>query len=737
MKLLSARFVFAVSVLAVGIVAVPAYGQQAAEVQACAGLKHRGDPNARACYQRLTRSADPLLQGEGYWALGDFKAGNDAFRAAVKAKPKDPGPRVRWGRLFLDHYQASDAQDLFKEALEINKDYAPALLGMALVAGENYEAQAIKFAEDALKADPKLVEAQEVISRVQLEDNEPEKAEESAKKALALDKESLDAMSLLGTIDMLADKKETPWMMRVFAINPKYGNAYAIAAHFFIINRRYEEGIELYRKSLDLDPTLQSARSDMGVNLMRLGLEEEARKQLEQCYNEGYQSPETVNSLRLLDTYKDYVTFKTPTTILRLNKKEASLLRPYFQEQFDRALATYEKKYKFKLARPVQLEVFPNHDDFAVRTVSMPGLGALGVTFGYDVAMDSPSGRKPGQWHWAATMWHELSHVYVLEMTNHRVPRWFTEGLAVYEESALNPDWADMLDHDSILAIKEKKLLPVAEIDRGFVHPTYPSQVLVSYYQGGKICTFIVQKWGWDKILAMIHDFGENRPTPEVIEKELGLKPEEFDKQFMAWLDPQVRTTVDHIEEWTKSMRAVNEDVKAKKWDDLIPKAEQAKAWYPDYREVGSTYEALADAWQAKGDKAKETAELEQYSKVGGREPETLKRLSLLQDQGGHKKEAAATLERLNLIYLEDEVVHQRLGDLDMDIANTNGAVREYNAVLAEKPVDPAGAHYGLARAYMAEHKVKDAREEVISALEVAPDFKPALKLLLELNGKE
>ena len=225
MKLWYARL--AVTVAAFGFAAaLPAYGQspasaESAEVQACAALKHRGDPKAPACYQRLTRSSDPLLQGEGFWALGDFKTANDAFRAAVKARPKDPGPRVRWGRLFLDHYQASDAQDLFKEALEINKDYAPALLGMALVAGENYEAQAIQFAEQALKADPKLVEAQEVISRVQLEDNEPEKAAASANKALDIDKESLDSMALLGTIDMLADKKDSPWMIGVFADQSK------------------------------------------------------------------------------------------------------------------------------------------------------------------------------------------------------------------------------------------------------------------------------------------------------------------------------------------------------------------------------------------------------------------------------------------------------------------------------------------------------------------------------------
>ena len=763
---------------------------QAPDVQTCAALKHRGDANARACYQRLTRSTDSLVQGEGFWALGDFKAANDAFRAAVKARPMDPNPRVRWGRMYLDHYQAADAQDLFQEALSIDKacaaamevpaepevqlqapdgggrgrtppvvvnpqgrggapaksvsdvtapkQCAPALLGLALVAGENYEGQAVKFAEAALKADPKLVEAQEVIASVTLEDNNPEKAAEAAQKALTIDKESLDSMALLAAIDLLADKKDSPWMQRVLAINPKYGEAYAITAHFYIINRRYEEGIASYRKALELDPTLMAARSDMGVNLMRLGKEVEARQALEECYNGGYQSPETVNSLRLLDSYKDYDTFTTPTTILRLSKKESALLRPYFQEQFEQDLAAYEKKYKFKLKRPVQLEVYPSHDDFAVRTASMPGLGGiLGVTFPYSVSMDSPSGRKPGQWHWASTLRHELSHVYVGEMTNQRVPRWFTEGLAVYEETAASPDWGDRLDHESVMAIKGNKLLPVAEIDRGFVHPTYPSQVIVSYFEGGKICTFIVQKWGWDTILAMIHDFGEDRSTPEVIEKELHVKPEEFDKQFMAWLEPQVKNTVDHIDEWTKLIRAANEDFKAKKWDDLIPKAEQARDWYPDYVELGNAYEFLSVAWKNKGDKAKETAVLEQYSKIGGRDPELLKVLADLQIADGRKKDAAATLERLNLIYLEDEGAHQKLGDLYMDLANAPGAVREYTAVLAGKPVDLANAHFGLARALMAENKFSDAREEVISALEVAPGFKPAQKLLLELNGRE
>ena len=209
-----------------------------------------------------------------------------------------------------------------------------------------------------------------------------------------------------------------------------------------------------------------------------------------------------------------------------------------------RALATYEKKYGLKLDRPVQVEVYPDHEDFAVRTMGMPGLGALGVTFGYVVAMDSPSGRKPGTFHWASTMWHELSHVYVLTATKHRVPRWFTEGMAVHEETAASPEWGDRLDPQVIAAIKDKKLLPVAELDRGFVHPTYPSQVIVSYFQAGRICGFIAHEWGYDKLLAMMHDFSTSATTADVIEKELGMKPEEFDKKFLAALDAETKTSL-------------------------------------------------------------------------------------------------------------------------------------------------------------------------------------------------
>jgi tetratricopeptide (TPR) repeat protein len=725
-------------ILLLAAVSLSAQVKSGLDPDKCAALRHHGDPDTKSCYERLTKSNDPETRAEGYWGVGDFKQANEEFIAAVKLRPKDAKTWTRRGRMFLERWQPADASDWFTNAIEADPNYAPAYLGQAMVAAEGFEGKAADLAQRALRIDPKLVEAQELLARIALEDGNDEKARVEANKALAISDEALDAMSILASIDWLEDKTSTPWIDKILRINPMYGTAYETAGHFFFINRRYDEELKAYRKALEIEPDLWSARAQLGVNLMRTGDDVEARKELEACFNAGYASLEVKNTLKLLDTYKNYETFKTPTTVLRLHKKEAALLRPYFQAELDRALATYEKKYHFKLKGPVQVEVYPDHEDFAVRTMGMPGLGALGVTFGYYIAMDSPNGRPPGQFHWDSTMWHELSHVYVLAMTKSRVPRWFTEGLAVYEETGNgNPDWGDRLDPEAISAIKNKKLLPIADLDRGFIHPSYPSQVIVSYFQGGKICNFIAEKWGYSKLLAMIHDFAELTPTPQVIEKEFQMKPEEFDKQFLAWLDAQTKVTVNGFDEWKAGVKLLNGEAKEKQWDDVIRNGEKIRDLYPDYVEAGSVYEFLSEAYLAKGDKAKAMAVLESYAKTGGRSPDTLKQLAQLETDAGRKKEAAATLERLNLIYLRDEVAHKKLGDLFMELQNPNGAVREFGAELASAPVDLAGAHYELARALQAAHRTDEARDEVVSALEAAPGFKPAQKLLLELNVKE
>ncbi len=682
--------------------------------------------------------AQTLEQAERLWKERRFEEANNAFRAVAAREPRNADARVRWGRFLLDGRRKApnkaDAAALFEEALGIRKDDPGALLGLALVAAEDFDRKAVELARAALKQDPNLVEAHELLARLALEDNNIPGAIEAADKAIALSPDALDAMSVRATIDWLEGRSETPWLQRILARNPRYGQAYALAAYFFVINRRYEEGIALYRKALEIEPDLWSARSQLGINLMRLAQDQEARAQLLECYEHGFRDALTSNSLTLLDSYKKFVYLKTPRTVLKLNRNEADLLRPYFQAELDRALAVYDKKYRFKLERPVQVEVYPDHEDFAVRTLGLPGLGALGATFGYVVAMDSPSSRKPGSFHWASALWHELSHVYVLSATKHRAPRWFAEGMAVHEETAANPEWGDRLDPTVIAAIKEKKLLPVAELDRGFVRPSYPAQVGVSYFQAGRICDYINKNWGYDKLVAMMNDFGAGATTPEVFRKELNLEPGDFDKQFLRAIEAETKKTVDGFENWRKQLKETAKLAEAGKYDDVVRAASAIRDVYPEYVEAGSAYEFLADAYLAKQDKGAATAELERYVHAGGRNPDTLKKLASLLAEAGRKQDSAAVLDRINYIQPLDEDLHRRLGDLWLDLGNAAGAIREYQAVLARTPTDPAAAHFNLARALRTANRPDEAKEELLLALEAAPGYRPAQRMLLELS---
>jgi len=680
-------------------------------------------------------SGQTLERAEQLWRAHDYSGANQAFKAAIAAHPKDAELRVRWGRLFLERYNRKDSADLFNEALAIKPGYAPAILGLALVADETFEGKALSLAQKALEADPKLVEARELMARLKLEDSDSKGAVAEADTALQLQPDAKDALAIRAAVELLADKSPEPWLGKMIGKDPHYGRGFETIAHFLVLNRRYDEGIEYYKKAVAASPYLDSAYSELGINLMRMGREPEARQALEKAFNHGWKDDATVNSLRLMDSYKNFVTFKTNNTILRLQQKEADVLHPYFETEMKRAMAAYDKKYQMHLGRPVQVEVYPDHEDFAVRTMGMPGLGALGVTFGDVVAMDSPSGRRPGDFHWASTLWHEMSHVYVLTATKFRVPRWFTEGVAVHEETAAAPDWGDRLTPDVIQAIKTKKLLPVAEIDRGFIHPSYPGQVIVSYFQAGKICDYISQKWGEGKLLDMIHAFAQTTTTEAVIEKQLGLKSAEFDKQFMAWLDGQTKNMVEHYGEWREKYKAMREAVTAKKQDEVIRIGNSIRDLYPDYVEGGNVYVALADAYQAKGDPAAALKQLEKYSQAGGRDPETIKRLAKSLETAGRQKDAAAALDRLNYIVPQDADLHKQLGALWLGQNNIPGAVREFTAVVATKPLDQAGAHYDLARAYHAAKQDVKAREQVEESLEAAPNFKPAQKLLLQLSA--
>jgi len=741
-RILQAGALCATIVLCAGVLcagASPAAAPPAVTPEDCHALtKHGRVDEANKCYEALTQTVNPYLRAEGFWGLEMYTQANDAFRMAVATFPDNANYRVRWGRLLHERFNNGDAEDLFDEALMKDPKNAQAYLGKALVSADGFDNKANQWVKKALELDPNLVEAHELMANLELEESHPDQAVQEADAALKISPEALDAMAIHAAVEVLADRSPDEWLAKIMSVNPIYGEAYATIGYQLGLNYRYEEGIAYYRKAIALNPRLWSAHSELGINLMRMGQEDEPRRELELSYNNGYRNAETVNSLRLLDSYKNFVTFRDATTIIRLNKKEADLLHPYVDEVLKRAIATYEVKYKMTLPGPVQVELYPDHEDFAVRTMGMPGLGALGVTFGEVVALDSPSGRPPGDFSWASTLWHEMSHVFILTATHDRVPRWFTEGLAVHEETEASPEWGDRITPDIVAALRDKKLLPISDFDRGFVRPEYPAQVIVSYYQAGRICDYIKERWGADKLLEMVHSFAQLKTTPEVIQEDLGMSPEEFDKEFQAWLYKDVGHIVDNFDMWTKSLKELADLTKAHDDDGVLQKGPAVVAMYPDYVYAANAYEFIAEADLSKGRKDAAATVLTAYEKEGGRDPEALKKLATLEEESGKLKDAAETLDRINYIYpSNDEELHRHLGDLWFDQKNFAGAIREYTAVVALKPLDQASAQFNLARAYHAAGEQDKAREYVFNSLEAAPDFRPAQKLLLELEDSQ
>jgi tetratricopeptide (TPR) repeat protein len=204
-------------------------------------------------------------------------------------------------------------------------------------------------------------------------------------------------------------------------------------------NRLYEEAAGYAEEALKREPRSWRALAVLGQNQLRLGRIDAGKKSLERSFEGDPYNVWVKNTLDLLDTFPQYRTTETASFRLFIEGKESDLLAPYMGALAEEALQKLSARYQYKPQLPIRIEVYPSHADFSVRTVGLAGLGALGVCFGNVVAIDSPQARDRGKFNWGSTLWHELAHTITMGVTDHKVPRWLTEGLSVYEERPRPP----------------------------------------------------------------------------------------------------------------------------------------------------------------------------------------------------------------------------------------------------------------------------------------------------------
>jgi cellulose synthase operon protein C len=721
--------------------------RRAPELRACDEHQHHGRvEQARTCYSQLINSTNPITQAEALWATGDLQRANECFRDFVQANARAVQPRIRWARLFLQTHQYNDAAELFREALKIFPSDPHAKLGLARVLAERFEGEAGPLLEEVLREHDDLIEAHLLSAQLALESGQADAAQKALERAGDLAGKQklppLEVFAMRAAVEITRDRDPAPWIKRALDYNPRYGAAYEQLAHFEIMRRRYREATTLLQRAVEVQPDLWSARAELGSNLLRLGQIEEAREQLKAAYSGDPYSPTTVNSLRLLDRIDQFDVSSTPVAVagesyvvrLRLHRSESSVLEPYAIDLMQQGIATFTRRYGFKLQEPVTVELYPDHDDFAVRVAALPGIGLLGVTFGYVVAMDSPSGRASGDFHWGSTLWHELAHVFTLEATDHRVPRWLSEGISVFEEWRTGPTPGVVVPPDVITALSEDKFLPVSDLDSGFIRPTYPNQIQVSYVQAGLICLFIEQRWGFERLSTLLHQFDRaNVTTAAAVQNTFKMSPADFDKEFDAFLQSRYGALLAGMNEWQSQYAAARKAIQAEQWNDAIAPAKRAAELYPEHVGPGSPNLLLARAYDKLGRRPEAIAAVEAYRNAGGWDPAALRELARWLDEAGRGQDATAVLQSLNYADPLNPEQHVQLGERLLTDNRAEDSLREFRVLLALKDHDQAQALFGAARALHALGDRAASRRHVLDALAAAPHYKPAQEFLLKI----
>lgn len=690
--------------------------------------------------------------------LERFQDANDMYRSAIEADSNYFEAQLGAGELFSSKYQYSDAAVFLNDALVIKPGSAEAYLDLARNRRLDGGAEMVAALGKALQVNPNLVEAIALKAAMALEASRLDEAAAEIDKALKINPHSLEAHSLRAAMFYLQDRDFEPEVAATLAIGPKYGAIYNTLSHYATITRRTEQAAQFARRAVTLSPRLWDAHLNLGMALLRLGQMEPGREEIEKAFKGDPFNLWAKNTLDLLDSMKDFKETKRGDFIIKASAQESDVLAPYATSLLQEAAAKLTAKYRFTPKGPIIIEIFQNHEDFAVRTLGLPGLGALGVCFGVVIAQDSPSAREAGEFNWGSTLWHEYTHVITLQMTDYRIPRWFSEGLSVYEERRARPGWGDDWNPLFVRAFMEKRWFKMADLDAGFQRPKSPQDVPIAYFQASQVCEFIAERYGFDAILHMLALYRDKAHTPEVLQQVLKLSESDFDREFAAYVEAKARPLQQALSTQNNLAASLSREEVLKllatqdtfalriraaellaadgETDAAVVHYLRALELFPYVTGSGNPYESVAKLLEQKGDLAQAAKVLDGLVKTDENNFEALKSIARVRLALGERRQALDALQASFFISPFDYKLHTQAGELSVELKDYEKALTEFQVVLALQPPNVAEANFNVASTYFALGRQPEAKSAVLRALEAAPRYEKAQELLLRIVGQ-
>ena len=339
------------------------------------------------------------------------------------------------------------------------------------------------------------------------------------------------------------------------------------------------------------------------------------------------------------------------------------------------------------------------------------------------------------------------------------MPRWLSEGISVFEEKQENATWGQDMNPLFREMILGKDFTPLSELSAAFLAPKSDQHLQFAYYESSLAVEFLVQRFGIEAIKRILHDLGEGTEINESIGKHTAsmdkLVPEfaEFARaraeKLAPGLDfekpkrgaPAVTVTVEKVAEPSPAQatnfyaltREAKRLLREKKWQEAKVPAEQLRKLYPGHTGADNAFELLAEAHRRLGETNEERTIL---SDLASRDADSLDAYMRLMELNAARADWAGVATNAERYLAVNPLVPQPYGFLaeaDETLGRRDEAIRASQTLARLDPADPAGVQFRLARLLHAGHEPA-AKRHALMALEEAPRFRDAQKLLLKIT---
>ena len=482
---------------------------------------------------------------------------NGLYVDALEADPNHWQAHYESGVLLLEKHNQGGAVRALNKAIRINSAAAPVYVALGLADLEQYDLdKAEKQCDRALAINPHLPSAHRLKAMLHLMDSQVPAAIAELEKARgvnAVDEETLGMLAacsllqdgpppLADAFDPLAaaaiDSRFGRLVAEVTGRNPRPGVFFASLAKTFSGRQKLDLAETFFRTAVRLMPQLPEPHTELAMVLLQIGEEEEGRELLEEAFEADPFNVRTINTLKVLDVLDTYDELKTDHFHLKFDPKKDALLAKYMARHLEQQYKELVEGFGYEPRQRSLFEIFNEakgldaHQWFSARTVGLPRIHTIGACIGKVVAMTSPLGMKKPV-NWARVAKHEFVHVINLEQTNYNVPRWLTEGLAVYYEGYPRPqEWNTLL----LQRVPAGRVYNLDNIDRTFVRPGSQENWTMAYCQGELYVEYLIERYGKEKITKLLGAYRDGLNTPAAIEKVTGEPVAEFEKGYRAFL---------------------------------------------------------------------------------------------------------------------------------------------------------------------------------------------------------